>query len=282
MLRRLITAATASLQRGVGPRALDALPGGRGALSVLGHRGFSSSYPENTLPAFEACAARGVGIELDVGTSRDGHLVILHDETLDRTTDGRGELAAHTLDQLRALDAGSRFHPSFAGTPIPTLDEVLERHARQVVIDVELKTDPDPLPLARRLDAALRRHDAIDAVFVTSFDPFVLAAVAEVTPGALRGQIVGTFAGSRLPSWQRTALRRMWLNPVSRPDLIVAEEPLVTPRFLDACARRGWPVLVWTVNEPGRARALLDLGALGVITDAVDDVAAVARAPVDR
>lgn len=282
MLRRLTTAATAALRSRTAPRRLDRLPGGHPGLAVLGHRGYSAKFPENTHPAFEACAARGIGIELDVGTSRDGHLVILHDDTVDRTTDGTGELAAHTLDALSRLDAGVRFGQQFAGTRLPTLDEALERYAGRVPLDVELKTDPDPLPLARRLDAALRRHDAVDAVFVTSFDPFVLAAVAEITPGVLRGQIVGTFAGSRLPGWQRTALRRMWLNPVSRPDLIVAEDPLVTPRFLRACAHRGWPVLAWTVNDPVRARALLDLGALGVITDAVDDVAAVARAAVDR
>lgn len=273
MPSRYATLANAVARPRHAPRPLSGLPGGPAGLAVFGHRGLSSRFPENTLAAFDACVEAGVGIELDVGTSRDGHLVVLHDETLDRTTDGSGELAAHTLPELRGLDAGGWFGPSFAGERLPTLDEVLARCAGRVPLDVELKTDPDPMPLARRLVGALRRYDAVERVFVTSFDPFVLAAVAEVEPAILRGQVVGTFEGSRLPRWQRAALRRMWFNPVSRPDVIVAESALVTPAFVAACGRRGWPVLAWTVNDRPTADRLRAAGVVGLITDDPDAVA---------
>jgi len=279
MPSRYTTLATALGRARHAPRPLSELPGGPRALAVFGHRGLSSRFPENTMAAFEACATRGVGIELDVGTSRDGHLVVLHDETLDRTTDGSGELAARALAELRALDAGAWFAPTFAGERLPTLDEVLERFAGRVPLDVELKTDPDPMPLARRLVDALRRHDAIEHVFVTSFDPFVLAAVAEIAPAVLRGQVVGALTGSRLPRWQRAALRRMWFNPVSRPDVIVAESALVTPAFVARCARRRWPVLAWTVNDRATADRLRALGVAGLITDDPDAIAPLPGAP---
>ncbi len=90
----------------------------------VGHRGLPTHAPENTLPAFRACLALRVGFEFDVRRSKDGHLVILHDATLDRTTDGKGPAGGKTLAELRKLDAGRWFAPAFAGTRIPTLDEV--------------------------------------------------------------------------------------------------------------------------------------------------------------
>ena len=99
---------------------------------IFAHRGACKVAPENTLPAFEAAVRLGAdGVELDVQYSSDGGLVVFHNPTLDATTNGTGHVTAHTLDELRSLDAGSWFGPEFAGTRIPTLDEALDLLARQ-------------------------------------------------------------------------------------------------------------------------------------------------------
>ncbi len=104
---------------------------------VVAHRGYSARYPENTLCAFEAAIDAGADVvELDVGLSADRVPFVLHDATLERTTNGRGPLHAHRATELEALDAGSWFAPEFAGERLPTLQAVLERIGAQVVLDV--------------------------------------------------------------------------------------------------------------------------------------------------
>src|SRR5258708_47839 len=94
---------------------------------VISHRGEHLAHPENTLPAFQAAIdAKADYFELDVRTTSDGHLVLMHDATVDRTTNGHGAVRDMTFDQIRALDAGARFGPQFAGTKVPTFDEALQ------------------------------------------------------------------------------------------------------------------------------------------------------------
>jgi len=110
---------------------------------VVGHRGLMHSAPECTLTGFRACLALGIGFEFDVRRTKDGQLVCLHDPTLDRTTNGRGALAELTFEQVKQLDAGSRFDPSFRGERIPRIDEIfalVEKEARgDAILAVDLK-----------------------------------------------------------------------------------------------------------------------------------------------
>ncbi|MGX6978584.1 glycerophosphodiester phosphodiesterase [Vagococcus elongatus] len=112
---------------------------------VFAHRGSKGTHPENTLPAFEeAVDCLAEGIELDVHLSRDGQLIVMHDEKVDRTTDGQGRIADLTLAQLKELDGGSWFSEKFAGTKIPTLPEVtsfLQEKAYRGTLNIEIKTD---------------------------------------------------------------------------------------------------------------------------------------------
>ena len=109
---------------------------------VLAHRGYSAKAPENTMAAFELALAVGAdGIELDVHMTRDGEIVVIHDDTLDRTTNGKGPVSDQTMAELRELDAGSWFSPEFAGERIPTLKLVLELiKDKDVLLNIEIKT----------------------------------------------------------------------------------------------------------------------------------------------
>jgi glycerophosphoryl diester phosphodiesterase len=132
------------------------------ATRIVGHRGLLRHAPENTLAGFGACADLRVGFELDVRRSRDGHLVVLHDDNVKRTTDGKGKVADLTLAELKKLDAGARFDPAFAGQRVPALDEVFallkERRAPAVLVAVDLKIDED---LPKDLAALARKHGVV-------------------------------------------------------------------------------------------------------------------------
>src|SRR4051812_34444250 len=118
-----------------------------GRIHVCAHRGHSIGAPENTVPALVAAAERGATVcEIDIVLTRDHQVVLLHDEILDRTTDGQGRVATYTLSELRRLDAGSWFAPAFAGTRIPTLDEALasaRAHGMGLLVEIKERQRPD-------------------------------------------------------------------------------------------------------------------------------------------
>jgi glycerophosphoryl diester phosphodiesterase len=142
----------------------------------IAHRGYRAKYPENTLVAFKAALDTGVQmIELDVALSRDRKLVVIHDATLERTTNGHGPVNGHTLKQLKQLDAGSWFHPMFAGEHLPELIEVLDLVDGRVSINIEIKPhayEPShPLDAVERQILELVGHRKIgDRVLISSFD----------------------------------------------------------------------------------------------------------------
>jgi glycerophosphoryl diester phosphodiesterase len=122
----------------------------------IAHRGYRAKYPENTLIAFQAALDAGVQmIELDVALSRDRKLVVIHDATLERTTNGKGAVSDHTLAQLKQLDAGGWFHARFAGEHLPELSEVLDLVDGQVMINIEIK--PHAYEPRHPLDAVERQ-----------------------------------------------------------------------------------------------------------------------------
>jgi glycerophosphoryl diester phosphodiesterase len=140
----------------------------RSAFIVIAHRGASSYAPENTFAAFDLAIRMGVHhIELDVEATSDGHIVVIHDDTVDRTTDGSGPVTNHTLAALQALDAGSWFGARFAGERIPVFDEVLDRYKGRVHIHTEIKGRAPYL--SQRTADLVRQHDMVDQVTITSF-----------------------------------------------------------------------------------------------------------------
>ncbi len=125
---------------------------------LCAHRGDVSAAPENTIPAFESAVKKGAPqIEFDVNLSKDGHLVIMHDATIDRTTNGKGKVTDFTLAELKALDAGSWFDPKFKDTRIPTLRETLEAIPENVLCNVHLKNDAEVAVKSAQLIAEMGR-----------------------------------------------------------------------------------------------------------------------------
>jgi glycerophosphoryl diester phosphodiesterase len=156
---------------------------------VMGHRGAMGHAPENTMASFRLAHELGVeAVELDVHLSADGVLVVHHDETLDRTTDGTGELAALTLAQLQQLDAGRWFSPEFGGERIPTLEEVL-LWARGVSLPVvvEFKRNPNVRAIVEAAVTLVDRLGAAEDVAFISFDHFVVLGLKQARPGWCTG-----------------------------------------------------------------------------------------------
>lgn len=147
-----------------------------GRVHVCAHRGYSLRYPENTLPAFVGAKAAGATtVEVDLVLTADAEPVILHDLTVDRTTDGHGFAADLSLDEIRKLDAGSRFHPSFAGTRIPTLAEVLDWARREDMgVVLEIKEAEKPDLAVDRAAALVASTGTTDRVLLIGFDHGVL------------------------------------------------------------------------------------------------------------
>lgn len=240
------------------------------ASQIIAHRGGAALGPENTQAAFALAAEMGVGFELDVTLASTGEVIVLHDDSVDRTTNGTGLASELSLAELQALDAGSWYGAAFAGEPIPTLAEVLDRFGGQVPIDIEIKTHPKRAELAAGVVAEVQRLGLEDQVIVTSFDPLMLEQVKLLDPSIPRGQLTASFKGAELNPVTKLVLKRMWLNGKSEPQVIAVEHSRVTRRFVRKQQRKGCQVWAWTVNDPEEMQRLLDLGVTGLITDRPD------------
>lgn len=228
---------------------------------IFAHRGAHRIAPENTLPAFEEAIRSGAdGVELDVQYSADGHVVVIHDLTLDALTDGAGRVTAHTLQELRSLDAGSRVGPEFAGTRIPLLHEVLDLLRGKLLINVELKV-PDTASVGLGADAvaAVRAHDCVDQVVISSFNPFALRRAKRAGPEIECALLVA----HDLPGWMRWSVTRRH----SRADGIHPEASMVNSSYMASASKARLPVRVWDVSDESEMRRLIALGVDAVITD---------------
>ena len=249
---------------------------------VYAHRGGSALRPENTIAAFDHGLALGAdGLELDVHLSKDGVVVVHHDPTLERTTNGRGRLRDRTADELSRLDAGCRFTGAGGAFPyrsqglgVPRLSEVLGRYSEAAMV-IEFKVNEPEL--ARRTIEAVRAAGAVDRVSFGSFGWRVLHAARELEPA------IPTGASREETRW---ALYRSWVRwPLGEPGYREFQVPersglttIVTPRFIAHARRAGIPVKVWTVDAEADMRRLIAWGASAIITDRPDVGVGVVRA----
>jgi glycerophosphoryl diester phosphodiesterase len=242
---------------------------GRGSPLLVAHRGVSARFPENTLAAFHAAVADGaLMLELDVGLSADGVPVVLHDETLNRTTDGRGPLSAMAWPQVAELDAGSWFGPAFAGEPVPTLARVLDELGGRIAINVEIKPEAvrsEPAGGIEEQVVALVRARALeDQVVISSFEPTAVGRIKRLFPELPAALLYH----NELPQ-DAVALLALY-----EADGLHVNKRHVTAELVETLHAAGRYVGVYTANS---ARDLRRLGELGVDAIFTDDVAAARR-----
>lgn len=228
---------------------------------IFAHRGASAHAPENTISSFTLAQEQGAdAIELDAKLSADGEVVVFHDPTLDRTTDGSGRLADHRLCDLRSLDAGSFFSTAYRGEKIPLLDEVLEAFSRRLFIDIDLTNYTTPEDgLVAKVCELVKRHALEEYVIFSSFLACNLRQAARRLPEVPRGLLApkgwtGTWARSFGFSFGDYAA----LHPY-RTD--------VTLQQVKRVHRLKRRIHVWTVNAIDELKRLAEWGVDGIFTD---------------
>ena len=229
---------------------------------VVGHRGNSAVAPQNTLAAFEAAwRADADCLELDVQLTADGRVVVIHDDTVDATTDGTGPVSGFTLDAIRRLDAGAWFSPAFAGQRVPTFDEVmtfLRRREIDLLLEFKDEWSADDVALCTEplLAAGLGPR-----VVVQSFEPGTVAALRDAAPQLRRGLLLEAVPDDL--DGLADELGVVTVNPDGA--LLLAD-----PSFVARRHAAGQEVAVWTLDEPWEWQTAERLGVDAVITDCPD------------
>lgn len=235
---------------------------------VIGHRGAAASAPENTLAGFRKAAALGVRwVEFDVRLSADKRAILLHDDTLERTTSGRGPAAALSFDALRRLDAGSWFGAAFAGERVPSLDETMALLAGLGLgAVIELKPAPGAEEATGRAVAELVARDwpaTLPAPLLSSFKPVSLQAARDAAPDIERALLVGG-----LPQDWRQQAAALGCR------MLHCDQRRLDRDAVAAVGSAGLPVFAYTVNEWERAKELFAWGVDAVFSDCPERIEA--------
>ena len=226
-------------------------------LIVTAHRGASHVAPENTLSAMAAAVEAGAEFaELDVGLTRDGEVVLMHDRTVDRTTNGTGDLGDFSLNELRALEAGSWFSEEFDGEPIPTLREVIRFARGRLKLNIEIKTSREEPTIAAAVVDIIRSEDFGEECMVTSFSRETVEEVKRIAPELRTGFIFGK-------DYPEDVFEGGW-------DVLSSNHEVVDSVFVARAKESGKSVHVWTVDERELMLKLMALGVDGIISNRPD------------
>lgn len=281
----------------------------KGAIQVIGHRGAAAYAPENTLASFQLAQEMGADwFELDVHLTEDGQVLVIHDEKVDRTTNGHGNVRDMTLAELRTLDAGSKKDPKYAGEKLPTLAEALDLAKAKSGMYLEIKNDGDDtdlmakilndaagqthgsdgllrdmmkriedsgtrnLELTRKTIALVRERHMARRVVVQSFSPIVCAVMVAEAP-EIRTEFLGA-QSEKHPEYWENYLRWGALLPVK--GMNVSHES-ITEEQMQAFHKAGRTVAVWTVDDEETMRRLVGWGVDGIISNRPDVVLRVVR-----
>ena len=229
--------------------------------AIFAHRGASAYAPENTLAAFELAVRQNAdAIELDAKLSADEHVVVIHDQTVDRTTDGSGRVSDLPLSALQELDAGRSYDKAFRHEPIPTLGEVFETVGRQILINVELTNYLSPNnALPEKVAELVRQHNIVQHVMFSSFNPLALRRIHRQLPDVPLGLLA--FQG-RSGAWARSWLGRWVPFQALHPAAIDT-----CPRLIQQQQARGFRVHTYTVNTSDDMQRFFEWGIDGIFTD---------------
>ena len=229
--------------------------------TIYAHRGASGHAPENTLEAFQLAIQMGAdGIELDVHLSSDGELMVIHDETVDRTTNGSGLVSSKTLAELKQLDA-SKGMDGYAGAKIPTLAEVYDLiRDTNLLVNVEIKTDNIQYSDIEKKCLALETEKGMQGrVLYSSFNHYTLANVVALDPEAKTGLL---YMSGLYQPWEYAKFAgAKYIHPFLRN--------LLLPGLAEGCRENGIGINLWTVNDEQTMRACLKQN-IGIITDYPD------------
>lgn len=221
------------------------------------HRGFSGKYPENTMLAFKKAVEAGCdGIELDVHLSKDGELVIIHDELVDRTTDGKGLVSDYTLAELKQLDASAGYRGVYGKNEIPTLKEYFEYiKDTNIVTNIELKTGINPYPgIEQKTLAMIDAYGLRDRIIISSFNHYSVLRMKELAPDMKYG-----------------FLEESWILDVAGYGAKYGVQCLhpifcaVDEEYVRAAREHGLEINTWTVNTEEDIRRMAELGVEGII-----------------
>ncbi len=230
--------------------------------TIFAHRGASAHAPENTLAAFRlAVEQKADAIELDTKLTADGHVIVIHDQTLERTTNGQGMVIQTPLAALRDLDAGAHFNSAFKGERLPTLDDVFEAVGGKIFINIEIAnyaSMADSLP--EKVTDLVKKFGLMQSVMFSSFNPLALRRAHRQLPEIPLGLL--TVQG-KSGTWARG-----WLGKLLVPyQALHPEKGDATPALIQRTHQQGRRVNVYTVNLRADLERLFAIGVDGVFTD---------------
>ncbi len=231
-------------------------------VNVIAHRGASSRAPQNTLAAFEKAIELGADmVELDVHLSKDGRIVVMHDSTVDSTTDGSGKISEMTLEEIKNLDAGSHFDEEFSGERVPTLEEVLELTEDEIGLNIELKTRSEENEgLEEKVLNLLDKYDTTETVMISTFSFDSAKKVNDINANIPVGLLYLTLP---LTAWhaKRIHKKRPWADAAHPWHWTIGE------RHVRKIHELGVDVNVWTVDSERNIKKMIDHGVDGIITN---------------
>ena len=225
--------------------------------TIVAHRGASRIAPENTLSAMRKAIEFGADFaECDVFQTKDGELVLFHDEEMDRTTGKGGMIWDYTLAELKTMEVGSWFHEEFRGEPIPTLREVIRLVKGKIKLNIEVKVSGKDPDIAQKVVEIIQSEGIEQDCMVTSFEKPVILKVKEIAPQVITGFI---FDEEHPPD----IFEGNW-------EYVCSKRNIVDEDFVRVAKRKGKKIFVWTVNYPAEMKELIALGVDGIITDVPD------------
>lgn len=225
---------------------------------IFAHRGASGEAPENTLAAFKLGLEQGCdAFELDVHLSKDGQLVVIHDATIDRTTNGSGAVSELTVEELKAFDAGSWFKKEYTGERLPLLEEVFDHTPAHIVINIEVKGSYNQ-QLEPALIELLKKKNRMDTVVVSSFDWKSLRYLKELEPQIKIGLLYNLRLDhhDKLPEAAGTDVYSLHPNAAK-----------LDPQDIQRAQSANLLVYLWTINSEEQMRSALEASVDGIITD---------------